>query len=123
MYMDQGIFSKIKESLRPNIILCEGKDWTDDQYYDYFLKEYASPEIIRCGDSFFYYKQDHRYIWIQDFCSESFREAYILLDKIIDMKKRVVCQVAITNIRILNIIIRKGFRIKDLKGYNYILER
>lgn len=121
--MEKIFKERIKQTLRPHIIACEGKDWSDEVYEEYFLREYAYPKMIVEGNSFFSYKETEDYIWIQDFCSENKREAYKMLEKLIELGKPLKCQVQITNIKILNIILRKGFRIFELKGYNYYLGR
>ena len=114
---------RIKDTLSPHIKYTTGKDYTDKQWEDYFLTEYTPCEFIYEKEDFFSYKRAIDYIWIQDFCSTNIRNAYKLLEKMIDFGVPLKCQVSITNVKILNIIIRKGFRIIDLKGYNYILER
>ncbi len=123
MSLSKDIKEKIKITLRPHYIACYGKDLSEKEYEEYFLQEYTPVQFIYEGEDFFSYKEADSFIWIQDFCSENIRNSYKLLEKIENFNKVIKCQVAITNISNLNIIIRKGFRIKQIKGYNYILEK
>jgi len=114
---------KIKEVCALHHKLCTGRDYTDEQFEGFFLTNYVPCEFVHYENDFFSYKDAGDHIWIQDFCSDNIRNSYRLLQKFESFKKRLKCQVPISNIKVLNIIIRKGFRIKDLVGYNYILER
>jgi len=115
---------KIRELVSKHHYLNTGKSLNDEEWEDYLRSEYSPILTFRMDDdNFFTYKERDTYIWVQDFISSEKIKAYRLLEKLESFDKLVRCQVAITNIDILNIIIRKGFRIKDLKGYNYILER
>lgn len=118
---------KIIESIRKHIILNEGRDWSSEQYEEYFLKEYVSPIFYKIDDdTFFSYKVGESYIWIQDFVANNPIKAYCLYKKIQKLKENhkltIRCQCAITNISHLTCTIRLGFKIIDLIGYNYILE-
>jgi hypothetical protein len=115
--------SRIKELLSHHHLLCTGKTLTDEYFEEYFLNEYTPMQFMYEGDDFLSYKDAGDYIWIQDFCSDNMITAGRLFLKMFDLGKTLKCQVAITNIKALNPLIRKGFRIVDLKGYNYILER
>lgn len=116
---------RIKTFLKSQEYICTGNVMSDDEFNEYMRQEYTPIKIVSQGDDFFTYKETDIYIWIQDFIADSKRNAYKLLDKIKKMScnKKIKCQVAMSNIRILNIIIRKGFRIKGINGYNYLLER
>ena len=117
---------KIKEMLRPNIVACTGKDWSDSEYDEYFITEYTEPKIIEIDDDNFFTYKVGAYIWLQDFVSDNKKKAKSLLDKIIIIQNEneldVKCQVQISNIRIINILVKSGFKIIDLMGYNYIIE-
>lgn len=119
--------NKIIESMRPHIILNEGKDWSNERYEEYFLTEYVSPIFYHIDkDTFFSYKVGKDYIWIQDFVVKNPIKAYCLYKKIKKLKNShklsVRGQCAITNIRHLTCMIRLGFKLIDLIGYNYIVE-
>lgn len=115
---------KIRETVSLHHRLNTGNPINDEEWEDYLRTEYTEIKTIKVDDdNFFTYKERESYIWIQDFVSKDGIKASRLFFKFDEFKKKIKCQVAITNINILNIIIRKGFKIKDLKGYNYILER
>ena len=124
MIIPEEHLEKIRETVSFHRKLLYGQDMTDNEWEDYVFEEYAPMGLFQVDeDNFFTYLRHKDYIWIQDFVSSNPKKALKMLEEIESFENVVKCQVAVTNISILNIIIRKGFRIKDLKGYNYILER
>jgi len=114
----------IQKLLSVHETLNTGKPFSDESMEEYVRSEYTPIKIHEIDDNnFFTYKEMPDYIWIQDFISVGNIKAYRLLEKIESFEKKVMCQVPWTNLEILNTIIRKGFKLKTIKGYNYILER
>jgi hypothetical protein len=117
---------KIKSSTREHIIMCEGKDWTEAQYDEYFMTEYVPCQFWHYDDDNFFSYKVGEYIWIQDFVTTGNMRSVRMLDGILnlqyDHKKDIRCNVAITNIKILNALLRSDFRIVDMIGYNYVIE-
>lgn len=115
---------KIQTLLSTHEVLNTGKSFSDDDMEEYIRSEYTPAIQFHIDDdNFFTYKEMPNYIWIQDFISVGNKKAYRLLEKIESFEKKVLCQVPWTNLEILTTIIRKGFKLKTIKGYNYILER
>ena len=90
---------------------------------DYFLNYYEPVKVFEDGKSFFTYKDTEKFTWIQDFVVGDLKSAYRLLEKMDDMakKKPIKMQTAITNVKVINILLERNLKIQEISGYNYII--
>ena len=124
MILSDSQKKKTRDLISSHQLLNTGKEMSDEEWENYLLSEYTPSVMFEVDeDNFFTYKERPDYTFIHDFISTGNIKAYKLLEKIESFEKKVICQVAWTNLEILNTIIRRGFKIKAIKGYDYILEK
>jgi len=115
---------KIIEQITPHTVIPEGV--TVDIYWDNYFKNFYEPiKIYEDGESFFTYKQGNDHIWAQDFVCGDLKSSYRVMEKLEEMSKKqtVKMHVSVSNVKMLNILLERGFKIKELIGYNYLIER
>jgi len=118
---------QIKLAMNMHEMIANKRLPTDQEWDNYFIKTYNNNTLfIWSGDEFLSYQVFHDCVFIHDFVSHRsgislVRQAFQIAK---DMGLPTRCLIHVSNIKVLNVLMhRYGFKIKELTGIQYLMER